>query len=209
MNIIRSIALAILFYAGCAVPCRAEHSEEEFPMEDMRSVLAKDGMDMDLVAARECADGSYMFKLFNQKEWEGQAMYEALGIIVGEVTDPLYQPCGIVFRRGGRNFVLSYADEYDELGGYADWQTAIDRYGIDHLPNKKEADLIQQCGELRSVAAAYGSDNYGNYYWTSTTCPAPDNDCAYIYCPGISDAAYDRCKKNDPSNNGVLTIFRF
>lgn len=111
---------------------------------------------------------------------------------------------GIVIKGEGQRFILFWNDEYDNIG-YSDWYTAMETYG-DMLPTKEQADLIQNCSALREHARLYGADNYGNYYWTRTECPEPDADCAYIFCPGVPDAGFDRGIKSKPCNTGVVLV---
>lgn len=114
-----------------------------------------------------------------------------------------YQIVGIALLRGGHKFIVAWNDEYENVQ-YTDWQSALNRYGT-KIPTKQQADIIQNCTNLRDVARAYGTDNYGNWYWTRTSCPAPQTDCAYIFCPGIPDVAYDRAEKDN--SNGILLVY--
>lgn len=116
-----------------------------------------------------------------------------------------YTKEGICLIKDGERFILSWTDEYDNIG-YSDFFTAYKEYA-DYLPTKVQADIIQNCDRLREVANLYGGDNYGNYYWTKTQCPEPDSDCCYIFCPGIPDASYDRCPKDGGGNAGVVKVF--
>lgn len=119
-----------------------------------------------------------------------------------------YEILGIVLISDGERFILDWEDRYNEVGGYTDWPTAIELYGT-RIPTRAQAEVIKNCTSLREVATAYGSDNYGNYYWTRSECDWPDNDCAFIFCPGIPDAAYDRAEKEGPSNSGILLVQPF
>lgn len=119
-----------------------------------------------------------------------------------------YRIFGIFINQGKSDHVIvCYTDEYDKIG-YPDWFTAVETYEK-AVPTKKQADLIQNCAELRDMARIYGSDNYGNYYWTRTECPEPEDNNAYIFCPGIPDAPIDRCNKYEPTNTGVLLTDAF
>lgn len=117
-----------------------------------------------------------------------------------------YQIVGIVLQRGGQKFIVAYNDEYDAMDGYGTWSYDMYLYS-DNIPTKAQADIIAGCTNLRDVAAAFGQDNYGNYYWTSTRCPAPDENYAYIFCPGIPDAALDRSPIDEVTNVGVLLVY--
>lgn len=112
---------------------------------------------------------------------------------------------GITFCRSGENFVLFWKDQYDFDDGYMAQELAVEKYG-DNLPTKAQADIISKCTELRNIARQFGSDNYGNYYWTRTRCLPPDENCAYIFCPGVPDAAYDRSPADEASNIGVVIV---
>ncbi len=114
-----------------------------------------------------------------------------------------YQIVGIVLLRAGQKFIVAVEDEYDKVR-YIDWQSALKRYGA-KIPTKQQADIIQYCTNLRDIAQAYGFNNYGNWYWTRTSCPAPQTNCAYIFCPGIPVEDYDRAEKDDI--NGVLLVY--
>ncbi len=112
---------------------------------------------------------------------------------------------GILLNYGQSNcFLLDYNDRYDDCG-YPAWHYAVENYG-QRLPTKEQADLISGCEVLRDVATAFGGDNYGNYYWTRTECPAPDDNSAFVFCPGIPDAAIDRQDEFEPDNAGVLLV---
>lgn len=100
--------------------------------------------------------------------------------------------------------LLDYYDKYD-VCGYLDWHTALERFG-DRLPTLAAAGLINKCSELRDAARAFGANNYGNFYWTSTSCNESDNKEAYVFCPGKSDVPIERQNKIAPSNTGVLLV---
>lgn len=101
-------------------------------------------------------------------------------------------------------FLVDYYDQYDRCG-YPDWYTAAEMFG-DRLPTALMGAILSQTTELRDVANAFGGDNYGNYYWTSTICDDSDGSEAYVFCPAIPDAPIDRQKMTEPTNAGVLLV---
>lgn len=101
-------------------------------------------------------------------------------------------------------FLVDYYDQYDRCG-YPDWFTAVEMYG-DRIPTALMGAILSQTTELRDVANAFGGDNYGNYYWTSTICDDSDGSEAYVFCPAIPDAPIDRQKMTEPTNAGVLLV---
>ena len=107
--------------------------------------------------------------------------------------------------KDGERFILAWEDEYDNVG-YTNYNTVYKIYG-NLLPTKAQATVMENCTRLREVARSYGADNYGNWYWTRTQCPAPDDDCCYIFCPGIPHRDYDRCPKDEPANTGVVLVY--
>lgn len=117
-----------------------------------------------------------------------------------------YSIIGIVFfdSRVDHPFVLGWEDA-DEYAYKYDWFKLCKTYGS-LLPTKTQADIIAGDTALRDIARAYGNDNYGNYYWTRTSCPAPDSDCAFIFCPGIPDAAFNMCPKTSCEATGDGTM---
>lgn len=103
-----------------------------------------------------------------------------------------------------RCFFVDYYDRYDECG-YPDWFTAVEMYG-DRFPTALMGAILSQTTELRAVACAFGGDNYGNYYWTSTICNDSDGSEAYVFCPAIPDAPIDRQNMTEPTNAGVVLV---
>lgn len=116
-----------------------------------------------------------------------------------------YEKTGILIHYDSNQcFLVDYYDRYDECG-YPDWFTAVEMYG-DRLPTELMGAILSQTTELRAVANAFGGDNYGNYYWTSTICNDSDGSEAYVFCPAIPDAPIDRQKMLEPTNAGVLLV---
>lgn len=142
-------------------------------------------------------DGSYSFPMFlNPDQWEKLKNKED------------YYKCGIILNYGiGKCLLVHYTDEYDTVA-YPNYQEAFDIYQ-EKIPTKEQGDLIQNCAELRDMARLYGGDNYGNYYWTRTECPEPEDYNAYIFCPGIPDAPLDRSHKYEWTHANVLLIEEF
>lgn len=144
----------------------------------------------DMALAVKCNDNVYFATVDDWRKIKNKQDFEIIGI---------------TFCRSGENFILFWKDQYDFDDGYMAQELAVEKYG-DYLPTKAQANLISNCTELRYIARQFGSDNYGNYYWTRTRCLPPDENCAYIFCPGIPDATYDRSPADESSQIGVVLV---
>lgn len=144
------------------------------------------------VRPKDATDDSNLM-ILHPDQWrrlKNKERYEKQGIIIHDEDKDTF-------------VLLDYYDKYD-VCGYPDWYTALERFG-DRLPTLAAAKLINESNELRDAARAFGG-NYGNFYWTNTACEAPDEDNAYVFCPGMSDVPIERQNKIAPTNAGVLLV---
>lgn len=119
-----------------------------------------------------------------------------------------YNIIGIAIIQSGERFILAWEDEYDKLGAYKCFNKVYPLYG-DNIPTKAQADILVACSSLRNVAQKFGSDNYGNFYWTRTECPPSWGECNYVFCPGIPTEinCADREGEDNSSNTGVVLVY--